>query len=213
MPIPARRNHVPLRPPAAAAWVRNQLATSLRSRKPYSVNLLLGGFDPTSSTPSLYWIDYLGTLGTVPYAAHGYGAYFALSTMDRWHDPEGDLEKGLELLRKCIAELETRFIVNLGGWSIRGAFCHAFFFFFLSRAQSTASLCIKKAAAVALRLMHEGCVLTTASRACAVPLQSPTRTASGESTSTARLTNRLNRHPSRKRRQEQQSKPRQPPRR
>ncbi|GAA5962561.1 hypothetical protein JCM8115_002122 [Rhodotorula mucilaginosa] len=115
------RNHVPLRPPAAAAWVRNQLATSLRSRKPYSVNLLLGGFDPTSSTPSLYWIDYLGTLGTVPYAAHGYGAYFALSTMDRWHDPEGDLEKGLELLRKCIAELETRFIVNLGGWSIRVA--------------------------------------------------------------------------------------------
>ncbi|KWU47041.1 N-terminal nucleophile aminohydrolase [Rhodotorula sp. JG-1b] len=115
------RNHVPLRPPAAAAWVRNQLATSLRSRKPYSVNLLLGGYDPTSSTPSLYWIDYLGTLGTVPYAAHGYGAYFALSTMDRWHDPEGDLEKGLELLRKCIAELETRFIVNLGGWSIRVA--------------------------------------------------------------------------------------------
>ncbi|GAA5983303.1 hypothetical protein JCM10908_000232 [Rhodotorula pacifica] len=115
------RNHIPLRPPAAAAWVRNQLATSLRSRKPYSVNLLLGGFDPTSSTPSLYWIDYLGTLGTVPYAAHGYGAYFALSTMDRWHDPEGDLEKGLELLRKCINELETRFIVNLGGWSIRVA--------------------------------------------------------------------------------------------
>lgn len=114
------RNHIPLRPPAAAAWVRNQLAASLRSRKPYSVNLLLGGFDPTSSTPSLYWIDYLGTLGTVPYAAHGYGAYFALSTMDRWHDPEGDLEKGLELLRKCINELETRFIVNLGGWSIRG---------------------------------------------------------------------------------------------
>ena len=146
MPIPARRNHVPLRPPAAAAWVRNQLATSLRSRKPYSVNLLLGGFDPTSSTPSLYWIDYLGTLGTVPYAAHGYGAYFALSTMDRWYDPEGDLEKGLELLRKCIAELETRFIVNLGGWSIRGASCYAVFFFFSARAQSTSSLRIKKAA-------------------------------------------------------------------
>ncbi|GAA5999866.1 hypothetical protein JCM10207_005947 [Rhodosporidiobolus poonsookiae] len=119
------RNHIPLRPPAAASWVRNQLAQSLRSRKPYSVNLLLGGFDPTSSTPreapSLYWIDYLGTLGTVPYAAHGYGAYFALSTMDRWHNPEGDLEEGLSLLRKCINELETRFIVNLGGWTIRVA--------------------------------------------------------------------------------------------
>lgn len=114
-------NHIPLRPPSAASWVRTQLASSLRSRKPYSVNLLLGGYDPTSSTPSLYWIDYLGTLATVPYAAHGYGAYFSLSTMDRWHDPEGDLEAGLELLRKCIKELEVRFIVNLGGWTIRGA--------------------------------------------------------------------------------------------
>ncbi|BGP72660.1 hypothetical protein NBRC10513v2_006056 [Rhodotorula toruloides] len=115
------RNHIPLRPPSAASWVRTQLASSLRSRKPYSVNLLLGGYDPTSSTPSLYWIDYLGTLATVPYAAHGYGAYFSLSTMDRWHDPEGDLEAGLELLRKCIKELEVRFIVNLGGWTIRVA--------------------------------------------------------------------------------------------
>ncbi|BGP55730.1 hypothetical protein JCM8202_005705 [Rhodotorula sphaerocarpa] len=115
------RNHIPLRPPAAASWIRNQLATSLRSRKPYSVNLLLGGYDPTAAVPSLYWIDYLGTLGTVPYAAHGYGAYFALSTMDRWHNPEGTLEDGLDLLRKCISELETRFIVNLGGWSIRVA--------------------------------------------------------------------------------------------
>lgn len=61
--------------------------------------------------------------------------------MDRWHDPEGDLVKGLELLRKCIAELETRFIVNLGGWSIRGAFGHAFLLH-----EITAPLCIKKRA-------------------------------------------------------------------
>ncbi|GAA5832417.1 hypothetical protein JCM3766R1_003065 [Sporobolomyces carnicolor] len=115
------RNHVPLRPPSAASWVRTQLAQSLRSRKPYSVNLLLGGFDPTSSTPSLFWIDYLGTLGEVPYAAHGYGAYFALSTMDRWHKPDGTLEEGLELLRKCVNELETRFIVNLGEFTVRVA--------------------------------------------------------------------------------------------
>ncbi|GAA5969906.1 hypothetical protein JCM21900_004188 [Sporobolomyces salmonicolor] len=115
------RNHLPLRPPSAASWVRTQLAQSLRSRKPYSVNLLLGGFDPTSSSPSLYWIDYLGTLGEVPYAAHGYGAYFALSTMDRWHNPEGTFEEGMELLRKCVNELEKRFIVNLGEFTVRVA--------------------------------------------------------------------------------------------
>jgi len=51
-----------------------------------------------------------GTIGDAPYAAHGYGAYFALSTMDRWHRPDMDLAEGLELLKKCINELETRFI-------------------------------------------------------------------------------------------------------
>lgn len=115
------RNHLPLRPSSAASWTRLQLATSLRSRKPYSVSLLLGGFDPTTAKPELYWIDYLGTLGVVPYAAHGYGAYFALSTMDRWHKPDMGLEDALELLRKCIDELEKRFIVNLGTFTIRVA--------------------------------------------------------------------------------------------
>src|SRR5580693_9054982 len=37
------RNLYPLRPFAAASWIRRALAESLRSRKPYSVNLLLGG--------------------------------------------------------------------------------------------------------------------------------------------------------------------------
>ncbi len=104
------RNHIPLRPSSAASWTRLQLASSLRSRKPYAVNLLLGGFDPTNDKPELYWIDLYGTIGDAPYAAHGYGAYFALSTMDRWHRPDMDLDEGLELLRKCINELETRFI-------------------------------------------------------------------------------------------------------
>jgi 20S proteasome subunit beta 4 len=29
-------------------------------------------------------MDYLGTMVEVPFAAHGYGAYFALSTLDRY---------------------------------------------------------------------------------------------------------------------------------
>ena len=77
------RNLYPLRPSAAASWIRRALATSLRSRKPYSVNLLLGGYDIASHDPHLYWIDYLGTMTEVPFAAHGYGAYFALSLLDR----------------------------------------------------------------------------------------------------------------------------------
>jgi len=78
------RNHHALRPHSAASWIRRTLADSLRSRNPYAVNLLVGGYDTSERTPHLYWIDYLGTLATVPFAAHGYGSYFALSLLDRF---------------------------------------------------------------------------------------------------------------------------------
>lgn len=81
------RNTYSLRPSAAASWIRRSLAESLRSRHPYSVNLLLGGYDVASHDPHLYWIDYLGTISEVPFAAHGYGSYFALSLLDRYAWP------------------------------------------------------------------------------------------------------------------------------
>jgi 20S proteasome subunit beta 4 len=95
------------------------LAESLRSRKPYQVNLLLGGFDVPSSTPALYWMDYLGTMAEVPFAAHGYGAMFTMGTMDRYHRPDMSLDEGLDLLRKCVDELKKRFIVDMGTWKVR----------------------------------------------------------------------------------------------
>lgn len=66
------RNDTELGPPAVANFVRGELARSLRSRKPYTVNLLLGGMDPISQKPHLYWLDYLASLAPLPYAAHGY---------------------------------------------------------------------------------------------------------------------------------------------
>ena len=56
--------------------------------------MLIAGFDTSKAaivdgqeelggTPHLYWIDYLGTMVEVPFAAHGYGSYFTLSTFDR----------------------------------------------------------------------------------------------------------------------------------
>lgn len=62
-------------PSAVANFVRGELARSLRSRSPYTVNLLLGGVDPITQKPSLYWLDYLASLVAVPYAAHGYAQY------------------------------------------------------------------------------------------------------------------------------------------
>lgn len=77
------RNNYPLRPPSAASWVRKTIAQYLRSRNAYGVNLLLGGYDTSDFTPHLYWIDNFGTLVELPFAAHGYGSYFALSLLDR----------------------------------------------------------------------------------------------------------------------------------
>lgn len=73
------RNDSELGPSAVANYVRGELARSLRSRKPYTVNLLLGGLDPITKKPSLYWLDYLAALAPLPYAAHGYAQYV--------HDP------------------------------------------------------------------------------------------------------------------------------
>ncbi|KAG1835468.1 nucleophile aminohydrolase [Suillus variegatus] len=105
--------------PAAASWIRRSLAESLRSRNPYSVNLLLGGYDTSSHTPNLYWIDYLGTVVEVPFAAHGYGSYFALSLLDRYHDPEASLEEGLANLKRCIDEVAKRLVVNPGKYKVK----------------------------------------------------------------------------------------------
>jgi len=77
------RNFYPLRPQSAVSWIRRSLAESLRSRSPYSVNLLVGGYDTADESPHLYWVDYLGTMASVPFAAHGYGSYFALGLLDR----------------------------------------------------------------------------------------------------------------------------------
>ena len=66
------RNDTDLGPSAVANFVRGELAKSLRSKKPYTVNLLLGGMDPITNKPSLYWLDYLAALAPLPYAAHGY---------------------------------------------------------------------------------------------------------------------------------------------
>ena len=44
--------------------------------------MLLAGHDDTDGA-SLYFMDYLASLNKVPYGAHGYGALFSLSIMDR----------------------------------------------------------------------------------------------------------------------------------
>ncbi|CAI2189457.1 7706_t:CDS:2 [Funneliformis geosporum] len=113
------KNGIELTPKATATFTRRELATSLRSRKPYNVNLLIAGYDVTTSLPHLYWIDYLGTNATLPYAAHGYGAYYTLSILDKYHRPDISLDEAKAIVKKCIEELKTRFLFNLSGFKVK----------------------------------------------------------------------------------------------
>jgi len=109
------RNDAELSPNAVANFVRGELARSLRSRSPYMVNLLLGGMDPISQEPSLYWVDYLASLAPVPYAAHGYAQFYCLSILDKHHHPDINLEQGLKILEMCTDELKRRLPIDYKG--------------------------------------------------------------------------------------------------
>ncbi|KUF96333.1 Sodium/glucose cotransporter 5 [Phytophthora nicotianae] len=113
------RNGVTLNGPATANYVRGELARFLR-RSPYQVNLLIGAVDTTpeqKADPSLHWIDYLGSMVKVNFGAHGYGAHFCLSIFDREWKPDMTLDEAKEVLKKCRAELDMRFLVRNGQWA------------------------------------------------------------------------------------------------
>ncbi|KAK7727661.1 Proteasome subunit beta type-4 [Botryosphaeria dothidea] len=113
------RNDTDLGPSAVASFVRGELARALRSRRPYTVNLLLGGMDPITDKPSLYWIDYLAALAPVPYAAHGYAQYYCLSILDKHHHPDISLEQGMKILRMCSDELKRRLPIDFKGLTVK----------------------------------------------------------------------------------------------
>lgn len=113
------RNSTDLSPSAVAHFVRDNLASSLRSRNPYNVNLLLGGVDPITNKPSLFWLDYLASLASVPYAAHGYAQYYCLSILDKHHHPEINYEEGIRILNLCIDELKRRLPIDYKGMLVK----------------------------------------------------------------------------------------------
>ncbi|KAA0203246.1 hypothetical protein HAZT_HAZT005641 [Hyalella azteca] len=113
------RNGYELPPSAAVHFTRNTLATHLRSREPYMVNLLLGGYDPDQQTAELYYMDYLAASIPVNYYAFGYGGWFTLSVMDREYRPDMSEEEAYGLLVKCTAEIKRRFLANLPKFRVR----------------------------------------------------------------------------------------------
>ncbi|KAJ1762699.1 Proteasome subunit beta type-4 [Coemansia sp. RSA 1807] len=113
------RNSQDLTPSETANFIRGELASALRSRRPYQVNLLVTGFDKTTGEASLYWIDYLSAMSKIPYAAHGYCSYFLYAVMDREYSPDITQEQGLEIVKKCFAALKMRFLVDFPEYTIK----------------------------------------------------------------------------------------------
>ena len=119
-----RENH-DLSVGSVASFVRLELAKSLRSRRPFQVNVLISGVDITKDTneksdevviePHLYQIDYLGTQVELPYAAHGYAGFYTFSLLDHHYRPDMTLDEGLTLLQLCINELEKRMPIDFKG--------------------------------------------------------------------------------------------------
>ena len=94
----------------AAAYTRDLLAKGIRSN-PYQCNVLVAGYD--ADGPKLFWLDYLGSMQQVTKGAHGYGAHFLYGLMDNCYKKDMTYQEGEECIRKCMAELKTRFLVNM----------------------------------------------------------------------------------------------------
>lgn len=78
---------------------------------PYQTNLLLAGWDEQDGV-SLYQMDYMASFAKVNFGAHGYAANFILSVFDRDWKPDMTVEEALEVVRRCIHELKTRYLIS-----------------------------------------------------------------------------------------------------
>ncbi|KAJ1726459.1 Proteasome subunit beta type-4 [Coemansia biformis] len=113
------RNMQELTPSETANFIRGELAGALRSRRPYQVNILVIGYDGKGGEGSVYWIDYLAGMAKVPYAAHGYCAYFVYSVLDREYSPDITLEQGLDLIKQCFVALKMRFLIQFSDYTVK----------------------------------------------------------------------------------------------
>ena len=67
----------------------------------------MAGYDAKAG-PSLYFMDYLSSMVKLPFAVHGYGAYFSLSIFDRYYKPDLSVDEAYELINKCVQEVGSK---------------------------------------------------------------------------------------------------------
>ena len=64
-------------------------------------------------------MDYMASLSKVAFGAHGYCASFVLSVFDREWKEGLSLEEALDVVRKCLHELRTRFLISQPNFVIK----------------------------------------------------------------------------------------------
>ena len=113
-------------PSEAAHISRTIISKSLRTRSPYGVNLLVAGVNQTTnngkdnnSSGELFWIDHLGSLQPLPFAVHGYGAYFSMGLLDAQYSPDLSPSDAIELVANIVHELQTRFVIQMPKLELR----------------------------------------------------------------------------------------------
>ncbi|PVU85069.1 hypothetical protein BB559_005535 [Furculomyces boomerangus] len=113
------RNQHELSVDSCAKFTRKELANALRSRSPYQVNYLIGGYNTISQKPALYRIDYLASIAKVEFAAHGYASYFCYSIFDRMKKPDLTQDEALDILAACVNELTRRLVINHSSYTLK----------------------------------------------------------------------------------------------
>ncbi|CAL4088172.1 unnamed protein product, partial [Meganyctiphanes norvegica] len=103
------RNGYELSPSAAVHFTRHTLATALRSREPYMVNSLIGGFDPLENKSELFYLDYLAAAVPVKFYCFGYGGMFSLSILDKEYRPAANQKRAFDLMLKYVSEIQTKY--------------------------------------------------------------------------------------------------------
>lgn len=112
------REGIDLNSKAIASYVRHELARSIRTRKPYQVNVLVAGMDK-GTDPFLSTMDYMGTRVDLPYAVQGYAAFYLMSTFDRHYRDDLTMDDAMKLMKICQKELVKRFPMDFKGFFIK----------------------------------------------------------------------------------------------
>jgi len=102
---------------ATAHYIRREVARALRSRGPVQCNSLLAGVDSTG--PSLYYIDYLGSMQKLDFAAQGYCGYFALSILDKEFRTNLSQEEARAIMVKLFDQLKLRFLLHVPSFILK----------------------------------------------------------------------------------------------